>query len=50
VPSGGNPTWFKSGREVNLADGNIQAIIFGNADDGSRFMVDCAVEISGKAI
>jgi len=50
LPSGGNPTWFKSGRDVNLADGNIRAILFGNADDGSRFVVDCAVKIVTKAI
>jgi hypothetical protein len=50
LPASGNPTWFKSGRDVNLADGNIRAILFGNADDGSRFMVDCAVEITAKVI
>lgn len=50
LPSASNPTWFKSGRDVNLADGHIRAILFGNCDDGSRFMVDCAVDTSAKAI
>ena len=50
LPSGSNPLWFKSGRDVNLADGNIRAILFGNSDDGSRFMVDCAVAATTKAI
>ena len=50
LPSTADVSCFKSGRDVNLGDGNIRAILFGYCDDGSRFMVDCAVETSPKAI
>lgn len=48
LPSTCDPTWFKSGRDVNLTDGSIRAILLGNSDDGSRFMVDCAVQTDPK--
>lgn len=44
----GKPTQFKSGRDIDLANANIRGIIFGNHEDGSRFMVDCAFEIKGE--
>ncbi len=40
----GAVTWFRSGRDIGIADGNTRAIIFGSSDDGSRFMADCAVQ------
>lgn len=46
----GKLTRFKSGRDVDLAGANIRAIIFGNHEDGSRFMVDCAFETKGEGI
>lgn len=46
----GSSTVFKSGRDVNLANGNLRAIVFGHSNDGSRFMVDCDVETDAGAI
>jgi hypothetical protein len=42
----GNATWFKSGREVGMPEGNIRGIVFGSHEDGSRFMIECAVDAS----
>lgn len=41
-----NATWFKSGREVGMSEDNIRGIIFGSHEDGSRFMIECAVDAS----
>ncbi|MEQ8765160.1 MAG: hypothetical protein RL885_14600 [Planctomycetota bacterium] len=48
LPSG-TPSWFKGCSREDLSGGNLRAVLFGNADDGSRFMVDCAVETSDAA-
>ena len=42
----GNATWFKSGQEVDMSEGNIRGIVFGSHEDGSRFMIECAVDAS----
>jgi len=42
----GNATWFKSGRKVSMSEDNIRGIIFGSHEDGSRFMIECAVDAS----
>lgn len=45
----GTPSWFKGRTKDDLSHGSFRAVLFGNCDDGSRFMVDCAVEASGEA-
>ena len=42
----GKATKFKSGRGIDLGGPGIRAILFGKASDGSRFMVECATNMS----
>lgn len=43
-----SPSWFRGRSKKDLSGGSLRAILFGNSDDGSRFMVDCAVKPTGN--
>lgn len=45
----GNVTRFKSSTDVSLSDGDLRAIVIGKHEDGSRFMIDCALDTPANA-
>lgn len=50
LPSAGRMSWFKGKGVDDLSGGDIRAILFCDAEDGSRFIVDCAVRAGAQAI
>lgn len=49
-PVQGKVTPFQSGKDVDLSQSDIGIIVLGTAQDGSRFMMECATEFSESAL
>jgi len=43
-----NPSYYKGKSKKDLEGENMRVLVFGNEDDGSRVLYDCALEVSKK--